>query len=861
MNLDLKLWPASALCALMLPGAAMAADFTIVDGQTETMTQTLSDPGDVGTVEAGGTISTAGDNHHAVRMNENGQSLANHGRLETSGGRSSGILSGGDDAVISNSGVIETSGGEGHGITSGGDGAEIGNSGTIETSGIFGYGIRSSGADAEIENSGAIETSRLYSDGIWSHGANAVIGNFGTIRTSGLSAEGIWSDGANAAIDNSGVIETSGDIAEGIDSSGANATVSNSGTISTSGYNADGIWSHGANAVVLNSGTIATSGDWAMGIYHFGADSVVLNSGTIETSGISGYGIRSSGADAEIENSGAIETSGLYSDGIWSHGANAVIGNFGTIRTSGLSAEGIWSDGANAAIDNSGVIETSGDSAEGIDSSGANATVSNSGTISTSGDNADGIWSHGANAVVLNSGAVETSGDLAYGILSEAADATIGNTGTIVVTGAGAAGVLSTADGATVTNSGTIASEQDNALELQGSNATVNLLAGSVIRGGIEFGQPGTATLNIGPGLNTALTVTGMPATVDAGGRPLVVSGGVVAVVDPVGFAAAPSMIAGATGALANSLDRRMRGPVSSSAPSFVTSYFPVAGGGEGASAAGWWGDVFGGVSSRSASGNEAGYGQLHGGAVVGFDREVSASTRAGLFAGGLAGRFAEDNDATVVDMAGIFGGAYARHDAGAFFADLSVTGGVTFNDSDRQVLNNLAPGGIETATASYSGVFASPSLTVGRNYEVAGATFTPSLRARYAGIYLDGYTETGSAAALTVDSRVHHVFDLRAQVETALVDRDDAGDMQRVSLRAGVDGIFHRGDDVDADLLGTGISFASGTDEDVARGFVGVDAAHVMPGGRTFNAGFEVGAGTDSVVTLDLRAGLRGRF
>ncbi|QKV19728.1 autotransporter domain-containing protein [Oricola thermophila] len=787
MNLNLKLWPASALCALMLPGAAVAADFTIVDGQTETTTQTLSDPGDVGTVEAGGTISTAGNSEDAVWMQDDGQSLSNHGRIETSG---------------------------------------------------------------------------IGADGIYSDGADAVIDNSGAIRTSGDFAEGIYSRGSNAVIGNTGTIETSGDGGRGISAWDDHAVISNFGTIRTSGYFAYGIHTWiGESAKISNSGTIETSGEDAYGIWSLRADAAISNSGTIGTSGIAAHGIRSTGEDVAISNSGMIETSGIYGDGIWSDGDDAVIGNFGTIRTSGLSAEGIWSDGANAAIDNSGVIETSGDSAEGIDSSGANATVSNSGTISTSGDNADGIWSHGANAVVLNSGAIETSGDLAYGILSEAADATIGNTGTIVVTGAGAAGVLSTADGATVTNSGTIASEQDNALELRGSNATVNLLAGSVIRGGIEFGQPGTATLNIGPGLNTALTVTGMPATVDAGGRPLVVSGGVVAVVDPVGFGAAPSMIAGATGALANSLDRRMRGPVSSSAPSFVTSYFPVAGGGEGASAAGWWGDVFGGVSSRSASGNEAGYGQLHGGAVVGFDREVSASTRAGLFAGGLAGRFAEDNDATVVDMAGIFGGAYARHDAGAFFADLSLTGGVTFNDSDRRVLNNLAPGGIETATASYAGVFASPSLTVGRNYEVAGATFTPSLRARYAGIYLDGYTETGSAAALTVDSRVHHVFDLRAQVETALERPGDAGDMQRVSLRAGVDGIFHRGDDVDADLLGTGISFASGTDEDVARGFVGVDAAHVMPGGRTFNAGFEVGAGTDSVVTLDLRAGLRGRF
>ncbi|QKV17900.1 autotransporter domain-containing protein [Oricola thermophila] len=687
MKLDLKLWPASALCALMLPGAAMAADFTIVDGQTETMTQTLSDPGDVGTVEAGGTISTAGNSEDAVWMQDDGQSVSNDGRIGTSGYDSYGIWSEGADALISNSGTIETSGEEGYGIYSEGAAAEIFNSGTIETSGEEGYGIYSEGAAAEI----------------------------------------------------------------------------------------------------FNSGTIETSGDEAVGIASFGADAVISNSGTIETSGRWSDGIRSRGDASVISNSGMIETSGEETWGIWSWGDDAVISNSGMIETSGEDGHGIYSDG------DAGVIS---------------------------------------------------------------------NAGTIIVTGNGANGVMSWGDGVTVTNSGTIASEQDNALELRGSNATVNLLAGSVIRGGIEFADPGTATLNIGPGLNTALTVTGMPATVDAGGRPLVVSGGVVAVVDPVGFGAAPSMIAGATGALANSLDRRMRGPVSSSAPSFVTSYFPVAGGGdEGTSAAGWWGDVFGGMSSRSASGNEAGYGQLHGGVVVGFDREVSASTRAGLFAGGLAGRFAEDNDATVVGMTGIFGGAYARHDAGTFFADLSLTGGVTFNDSDRQVLNNLAPGGIETATASYSGVFASPSLTVGGNYEVAGTTFTPSLRARYTGIYLDGYTETGSAAALTVDSRVHHVFDLRAQVETALVDRDDAGDMQRVSLRAGVDGIFHRGDDVDADLLGTGISFASGTDEDVARGFVGVDAAHAMPGGRTFNAGFEVGAGTDSVVTLDLRAGLRGRF
>ncbi|GAB4363033.1 MAG: hypothetical protein Kow0026_27300 [Oricola sp.] len=536
--------------------------------------------------------------------------------------------------------------------------------------------------------------------------------------------------------------------------------------------------------------------------------------------------------------------------------------NAGVISTAGGSAWGIHSAGANSTIVNSGEIATAGSSGFGIFSTGASATITNSGAIATALDAAFGIFVVSSGSTIDNSGSIATTGLNGFGIQVAGNGNTIVNSGTITTANAGAIAIIVSGDDNILTSSGALVSEQDAAISMGGADNTLNLLAGSAIQGAVKFGDPGSATLNIGPGLNTALTLTGVPATIDTAGQPYVLSGDLLAVVDPVGIGGAQALLAGATGGISGSLDQRMRGSSAGSAPFLVTSYFPVAEtGGDASPATGWWGDVFGGMSARDGTAGEAGYSQFHGGIVVGFDREVSAATTAGLFGGGSAGRFATDASASVVSMGGVFGGAYIRHDAGGFFAGLSVSGGVTFNDSDRHVANNLVAGGIETASASYAGLHASPSLTVGTDITVAGATVTPSLRTRYTGIYLDGYSESGSAANVTVGSRVLHVLELRGQVEAALAARRTDNGTQQVSLRTGADGVFNRGDDIEASLLGSDLSFASGATENAARGFVGMDTSYTAVSGRKYNAGFELGYGSDRVLTVDVRARVIGRF
>ena len=109
-----------------------------------------------------------------------------------------------------------------------------------------------------------------------------------------------------------------------------------------------------------------------------------------------------------------------------------------------------------------------------------------------------------------------------------------------------------------MTNSGTVISEQSYAFFLGGGNATLNLLAGSAIQGGIYFGIPESATLNIGPGLNTALTLDGIPETISIYGAPMVVQGSLVAVLDPTGFSAQDEMLTDVTRAIAGAIDGRL---------------------------------------------------------------------------------------------------------------------------------------------------------------------------------------------------------------------------------------------------------------------------------------------------------------
>jgi uncharacterized protein with beta-barrel porin domain len=136
--------------------------------------------------------------------------------------------------------------------------------------------------------------------------------------------------------------------------------------------------------------------------------------------------------------------------------------------------------------------------------------------------------------------------------------------------------------------------------------------------------------------------------------------------------------------------------------------------------------------------------------------RQAWPHLRLGAFVGAGATRTDIDSNAGTTDSDLVFGGGFARYALGASVLHLGVQGGASRNDTSCTIANNLAPGGIQAGRASYDGWYVSPELGYWQRYGLGtfvGATYTlkPNLRVRYLYGSFDGYTETGSAANLTV--------------------------------------------------------------------------------------------------------------
>ena len=449
-------------------------------------------------------------------------------------------------------------------------------------------------------------------------------------------------------------------------------------------------------------------------------------------------------------------------------------------------------------------------------------------------------------------------------------DKSVTNNGVITTSGIFNIGILSEGGYATVTNSGTVISEQSYAFYLGGGNATLNLLAGSVIQGAIDFGQYDSATLNVGPGLNTALTLRGLPATINTYDTPMAVQGLLLAVVDPTGFSAQDEMLTDLTRAIAGVVDGRLNAarfgyvPMASSVTAYVEpeAHAAAFGYGTGSSVAagtagGFWAAGIGSYRNQDADGPNVGFDSSLGGLMIGYDTEVSGGTRVGGFLGASTSRFETDANSQEIDADSYYGGVYAGFTSASFFVDLAVTGGVSRQSSDRTVANNLVLGGIEHATADYDGVFVSPSATIGTTFAMGDGALIPTFRARYAGLFLDGYDESGSAANLSVEDRDVNVFDFRAQLAYALATKPfDTGSVH-TAFRFGADATFADNDNVEAALLGTALNFDVSGD-DTVRGFGGVDLSWLTDGGSSYFLGAEAGYDSGDAFTLDVRGGVQ---
>ncbi len=201
-----------ALATLLLPGIGLAQDFVIHNGQTAG-NQLMVDAGDVGIIEAFGTIDGHTDDMHAVDMAGDGQRFENRagGILLQTGDRAAGIFSDGLGAVIANSGLIVTSAAPAYGIVTLGNDARVTNNGTIETLGPAATAIVSAGGNAFVRNDGTLRASGPGASGIILDGADGVFVNRGLIETTDVGSSGILvgDDGGGTIISNFGRIITS----------------------------------------------------------------------------------------------------------------------------------------------------------------------------------------------------------------------------------------------------------------------------------------------------------------------------------------------------------------------------------------------------------------------------------------------------------------------------------------------------------------------------------------------------------------------------------------------------------------------------------------------------------------------------
>ena len=601
------------------------------------------------------------------------------------------------------------------------------------------------------------------------------------------------------------------------------------------------------NQTCINSGALTNTSTLLgenIGLQDLGSLTVTnTSSGTISGTGFSGNGILA-------YNNATVTNSGIITGGDAAIAAlNAIVTNSGSISG---GSYGVYADNTSTVI-NSGSIVAGGYGIYGFN----NATVTNSGTVSGAI-----VGVYGFNKVtVTNSGTV--SGEIA---------------GIFVFRGSGS----------TIVNSGTIVGIGGTAINFNASSAdSLNFLPGSKVVGSILLGTADGITMSAG---NQNLTVTPNGSFSVTGNVPYVTTGNRIASVDPTPFGIADKNLMAFTGAVWGLLGSRGNAADaggesgalgfagSADTSSYVEDAFaqvmgytkapsdavffknPTMTTSDGTTV---WAKGFYGQRTQEADGpNLRNVTQFFGGAI-GLDRMVSPDLRLGGFAGG-------GSTSTVIDLtAGTarsdigFGGIYGRKDIGTVFVDFALLGGGMSSQTTRNINNNLAPNGFETATGSFGGWFMSPELAVGKRYAIdAMWSVTPTARIRYLTAGLDGYTETGSTANLTVASRTLQNVEERGDLTLTRTQTFANADRFSASIYAGLLGQQRLGDSgINTILLGQALAFATPGKSSIGGVYAGGGVEWQAANHLSMFASAEYAAMTDSSNTVTGKAGLRYGF
>jgi hypothetical protein len=175
------------------------------------------------------------------------------------------------------------------------------------------------------------------------------------------------------------------------------------------------------------------------------------------------------------------------------------------------------------------------------------------------------------------------------------------------------------------------------------------------------------------------------------------------------------------------------------------------------------WMEGFGSVRHQGAGrchpGDRAGAGRLR---ARGRWRRSPTLSRWGLFAGGAWGQVENEIDTQQTDSTSVFGGVYAATTGWGVDWDLMLTAGHTGFDANGRWRTNSSQAASRPRPPRKTRGSSSPELTVTarchpRRRPCWGRPSSPFLTLRYAGLFLNGFSETGVAAPLTLSDRDVH--------------------------------------------------------------------------------------------------------
>ncbi|MCP3670622.1 MAG: autotransporter domain-containing protein [Gammaproteobacteria bacterium] len=570
---------------------------------------------------------------------------------------------------------------------------------------------------------------------------------------------------------------------------------------------------------------------------------------------------------------------------------------------------GVADWGSDAKITTSGIV--TGNNGHGIEGSSQSGALSITATakvvgIGTGHDGINASIGEGASDLTIKTAAVTGT---RYGIFADHA-----GSGLVDITTSGAVtgddiGIRVSRTGitshATINANAAITGAGGIAIDLEGDgHDVVNLGPGAVINGSIDFGDGADPvngnhtnsndmdTLNALPGWSGTVTFKdNNHGDSDLQSSPedwsdnivmvnnaAVVSAPTAVIIDPSGFAASGLFLRSLPGAIFNSIDNS--GSMATkwaSASSFasthglgrrhLTSGFDsreqqitaTTGSGAGFTAMGasestlndsgplYWAAGFGGYQEVDAWNNHVDLEHDFAGGMAGAEFGLNGDMF-GLFGGIGKSDVDIDFDAGSTDVESIFVGAYWKRDFDSYSIHLALLGG----SADHEFRRNIAGTTPTTARGSADGWFISPSATFFAPIKAMPISTIGSVRVSYAGMFLDGYTETGVNLPLKVSGRDLHLLSTRAQLAFPMSYSLEGGSHGNFEIRTGLDGHFDIGSDkVTGSVSGVPMRFSAGLNDEVSA-FLGFRLTNISSDGdlslsvsgevqSTFSGGYEV--------------------